>query len=155
MIVDRLENCEYYLKGNENYAKAFEFIRNFIKKELPAGRYEIDGDNVYAMVQTYTTQPGSEKKWEAHKKYIDIQFVAKGREIIGWAPVNRLNPCGEYSDEKDFVLLEEQEEETQVMLDEGFFAVLFPEDAHKPGCSWKADEDVVKIVAKVKVDSVD
>ncbi len=150
MIVDKLENCSMYYSVNAGLEKGFEFIKNYLQKELPAGRYDIDGDSVYAFVQSYDTIPAKAAKWETHKKYIDIQFIAGGREIIGWASVNALKPGTEYSEESDCTLYEDGEG-TDVKLKDRQFAILFPEDVHKPKCIWDKAVNVKKIVVKVKI----
>ena len=150
MIADIIKNSNLYTEKNPKFAKAFSFIEEFNKKNLPAGRYEIDGDNVYASVQTYETISENEAKWEAHKKYIDIQYVASGKEIIKWVNIQKLKPVTEYNEEKDIYLLD-GDEGMDIKLDSGSFLVLYPEDAHKPKCIWENIQKVVKIVVKVKV----
>lgn len=78
MISDRIINFEEYISLNKNLKKAFEFLKSADVDKLLDGRYEIDGENVFALVQSYRTKAENEVGWEAHKKYIDIQFIAKG-----------------------------------------------------------------------------
>ena len=147
MIIDSIKNCDIYSQTDENLKKGFEFIKNYLKNPLEAGRYEIDGDKVYAMVQEYETKaPG---KFEAHKKYIDIQFLVSGRELMGYANVSSLAPDTEYDAEKDFMLFEGKKGTTELILESGMFAVFYPEDGHMPGCMVECPEKVVKIVVKV------
>jgi biofilm protein TabA len=150
MIADSLKNYKLYLSINEGFEKAFGFIHQFLEKELPDGRYDIDGDRVYAMVQSYETIPESEAKWETHNLYIDLQYVAAGNEIIGWTNVKNLIPCVMYNSEKDYTLYEEKEG-TPVKLKDGDFTILFPEDAHKPKCIWGKSQAIKKIVVKIKL----
>ena len=79
MIIDTIKNCGLYAAGNENLKKGFEFIKEFLENPKAVGKYEIDGDNIYAIVQEYETKaPG---KFESHKKYTDIQFLVSGKEL--------------------------------------------------------------------------
>lgn len=149
MIVDHLKNYTMYLSVNSNMSKGFEFIRKYLENELPEGRYEVDGENVYAMVQSYETTPEKDKKWEAHKEYIDLQYVVCGKETIYWTHEKTLVPCAEYNSEKDYTLYEGPEG-TGVKLSNGYYSILFPEDAHKPGCIWDEKQTIKKIVVKVK-----
>lgn len=149
MIADRLENCTLYYAINPGFEKAFAFIRGYMKNELPDGRYDIDGEEVYALVQSYETLDEREVKWEAHKKYIDLQFVVKGKEIIGWKPVSELTAETEYDGKNDCILYA-ADEGTGIKLQNGWFAVLFPEDGHKPKCMWEKSQKVKKIVLKIK-----
>ena len=147
MIIDSIKNCDMYAQTNENLKKGFEFIKEYLKNPLEAGKYEIDGDKVYAVVQEYETKaPG---KFEAHKKYIDIQFIVSGRELIGYENIKALTPDTEYDAEKDFMLFERKKGTTELILDSGMFAVFYPEDGHMPGGFVDHPENVVKIVVKV------
>ena len=147
MIIDSIKNCDIYSQTDENLKKGFEFIKNYLKNPLEAGRYEIDGDKVYAMVQSYKTKaPG---KFESHKKYIDIQFIVSGTELIKYETVSELNVCTEYDAEKDFMLFDEKNNVTELILKDGMFAIFYPEDGHMPGLAANKPENVVKIVVKV------
>jgi len=147
MILDNIRNCEMYTAENKGLEKGFEFIKEYLKNPLEAGKYEIDGDKVYAVVQEYETKaPG---KFEAHKKYIDIQFIVSGKELIGYENIKALTPDTEYDAEKDFMLFEGKKGTTELILESGMFAVFYPEDGHMPGCMAESPEKVVKIVVKV------
>ena len=147
MIIDNIKNCDIYTQNNENLKKGFDFIKSYLNNPVEVGRYEIDGDNVYAIVQEYETKaPG---KFEAHKKYTDIQFLVSGKELIGYANINSLVPHTEYDAEKDFMLFDGNKCTTELILEDGMFAVFFPEDGHMPGCFTENPENVIKIVVKV------
>lgn len=151
MILDTLKNAEKYYKLDDNFRKAFEFLKANKLEELEAGRYEIDKDNVFAMVQAYTTSNESEIKWEAHRKYIDIQYVFEGTEVMGWYPAEKLTVKAEYSDEKDIAFYNEVDLWTKCILRAGEFAIFFPEDGHKPSCSVEKPLPVKKVVVKIKL----
>lgn len=150
MILDKLENSKLYFGAYKGFDKAFDFIAKFHDKELADGRYDIEGDQVYALVQSYETVPWSEMKWEAHKNYIDLQCVIKGREIIGYTHIDNLVPSVEYNVEKDVILFKENEG-IELKLQDMWFSILFPEDAHKPKCVWDKAEPIKKIIVKIKV----
>ncbi len=84
MIIVKINEAEELYDLDERMETALKYIENTDLNALENGRYEIDGDNIYAIVQDYQTKSQSEGKWEAHKKYIDIQCVIKGKEKIGW-----------------------------------------------------------------------
>ena len=150
MIVDVLKNNARYIGLHPGFAKAFAFLEA-AQKELPeVGRYEIDGDKVYALVQQYNTVPSSDAKWEAHKKYIDIQFVHEGTEVIAWDSIENL-PAGEPFDEAKDRYLYYGEDKSPVELHAGTFAIYFPEDLHRPKEQYKTSSPVTKIVIKVLV----
>ncbi len=150
MIVDVLKNHARYDGLHSGFKKAFAFLEE-AQKELPAvGRYELDGDKVYAMVQQYDTVSESETKWEAHKEYIDIQFVHAGCEVIAWDTIENL-PSGEVFDDAKDRYLFKGEKKSPVELHAGTFAIYFPEDLHRPKEQYKKASPVTKIVVKVKV----
>jgi YhcH/YjgK/YiaL family protein len=116
-----------------------------------AGRHDIDGDSVYALVQQYQTRPAAGMP-EAHRRYIDIQFIARGREVIHWTP---LAACSEvalpYDAEKDAGFFAAPSTMVPVRLTAGQFTIFFPDDAHAPCSAWDGPEDVLKVVVKVAV----
>lgn len=136
---------------NELFEKAFAFLRKSDLSALPLGRVEIDGDNVFANVQEYVTVDPSEKDFEAHRAYYDVQYVVSGEEIMQVAPLADLEPCSEFDESNDFGLYRGKGRYTDVVLREGQLCVVGPEDAHKPGCMIEAPAPVRKIVVKVKV----
>ena len=98
---------------------------------LPCGRNDIDGDALYVNVAEYDSKAFEDCKFEAHKRYIDVQVVASGIERIDSQVIAKCE-AGEFDEEGDFMLLE-GEAATQVILEPGSFAAYFPDDAHKPG----------------------
>ena len=149
MIIDKLSNSHLYSGLGERIIKAFDYLTqpDFSKKEL--GKYEIDGDNIFAIVNEYQTKDASEGKLEAHKKYIDVQFVAKGSELMGYAPLGNQKVIDEYNEQNDIIFYSGEKSFTQV--DEGMFAIFFPTDVHLPGIKAADKSYVKKIVIKVKV----
>ena len=87
MIVDRLENWSFYAGLPPRIVRALEFLRDTDLAALSLGRHELDGDRLFALVQEYTTKPIEQCKWEAHRRYCDVQFVARGAEFIN--PIRR------------------------------------------------------------------
>ncbi len=119
---------------------------------LPVGRYDLAGDDVFVLVQEMTTRPKSEQKAEIHRKYIDVQFVVKGREAIGVAVDTGNNEIKEdFLAERDVLFYENMENESTLVLAAGDFAILFPSDVHRPLCQVAGPEAVRKVVVKVRV----
>ena len=97
MIIDRIENANLYKNIGERISKSFDYIKTTNLKNLPAGKYPIDGENIFALVSEYKTKLESEGKLEAHKKYIDVQYVLNGEELIGYFPfLQSLIICTKY-----------------------------------------------------------
>ncbi len=151
MIYDSLKNCDRYAPAHDGFSKAFDFIKKAQAEKLSEGRYEIDGDRVYAFIQKYTSKLESESSFEAHKRYIDIQCILSGVEVMQFADVEAFTPSCEYNDERDVVFFNDREKVGTVVVREGEYGVFFPWDAHKPGMCFNASPaEVCKIVVKVK-----
>jgi biofilm protein TabA len=150
MIVDKLENIGCYRGISENLDKAIDFLIKNDVNDLDVGRHEIDGDKVYALAQSNTTLDPSQVKYEAHRKYIDIQCFGQGNETIYCAQVSEMEIDTEYSEKDDAMFLKDTENIPAIMKP-GTFAILFPQDAHKPCCIHKQPNHVKKVVVKVAV----
>ena len=151
MIIDNLKNCELYFGVNKNFEKAFEFIKKACNENLPVGKYEIDGKDVYAMVQEYDTKPEENGKFEGHRKYIDIQFIVSGEEKMELMDISKAVAKTEYNEERDFLFFENTDKANKTVFTGGEYGIFFPWDIHKPGLSAKAESNAVrKIVVKVK-----
>jgi len=149
MIFDSIENAEMYYGLNGRIKTAFEFIKKTNFETLNEERVEIDGDNIFAMIQKYKTRNSEDAKWEAHRKYIDIQFMVTGAENMGFVLQDYLEIIEEYNPEKDVEFLEGLGDYVQV--NENEFVIFFPDDAHMPGLKIKENEMVHKVVVKVKI----
>ena len=151
MVVDRIENLHLYTSLSEDIAKAFGILKQADFTTKKEGRYEADGDNLYYIVQRYTTKPIEQGRLEAHKKYIDIQFVASGEELLGHAPLGNLETDVAYDEAADVAFYKMPDGITTVDLRAGMFCVLFPQDVHMPGCRTGAAANVLKVVIKVRI----
>lgn len=136
-----------YLSGR--FRMAYDFLKQPALCDLPLGRNEIDGDEVYANVLEYDTVPACEKQLEAHRDYYDVQFVVSGEELIQYAPAYELPIVQNYIEDDDYALLETPACVSSVTLRAGDLAIFAPEDAHKPGCTLDTPSHVRKIVVKV------
>jgi YhcH/YjgK/YiaL family protein len=151
MILDNLSQCDHYKALSPRFAKAFEYLKKF-DGSAKNGRYDLDGDTVFALVQRYTTKPSEQGQFEAHRKYIDVQFVFAGRETILWAPLESLKDVNMAYDEKqDAALFKLVPTSTPLRLSPGQFTILYPADGHVPCCQWDGASEVTKVVVKVKV----
>lgn len=152
MIKDNIQKAEKYYNISENIKIGLEYIRNTDFESFENGRYEIS-DAVYANVQDYISKNDDEGKFEAHKQYIDIQYIVKGEEKIGVEGVENFSPITQYDKEKDIVFLSPYRDiKAQfILLKEKEFMILFPEDAHKPSIAIDSPAYVKKVVVKVRV----
>lgn len=146
MIIDRITNAHLYVDLGPGIKRAFNYIQLTDFLALNVGRYEIEGPNMYVMVQEYATKPKDQGRWEAHRRYIDLHYIIRGTERIGYAHLSRLAP-GVYDADKDFLAL--SGEGDFLTLASGGFMLLMPEDAHMPGISADAPGLVKKAVVKI------
>lgn len=149
MIIDKLTNAGLYSQINKRIASALKYLKNSDFENVETGRHNIDGDNIYALINDYMTKSRTEANLESHKKYIDVQYISKGSELMGYAALKGQSPVKEYDEEKDYLLFDE--EPSFITFSEGMFAILFPDDMHMPGIAAGALSEVRKIVVKVKI----
>jgi biofilm protein TabA len=152
MVIDKLENAHLYTGLSVKIQKGLEVLKDESLSEKKDGRYEVDGENIYYIIQRYATRPIKAGKLEAHRKYIDIQFTASGEEVIGHSFLGRLNIEEPYDRAKDVIFYKVPEKINTIRLSEGTFCILFPQDGHMPGCQAASPCEVLKIVVKVKID---
>ena len=146
MIFDHIGNHEKYGKMHPYFREAFAFLAN--AGDLQNGRHELSG-GMYANVSEGDARPEDEMQFEAHRKYIDLQFLISGSERLIWGDGNRLPHVTEYSEENDCYFLSGKGQGIDVYP--GDFYILYPEDAHKPGCSAGMPSHYRKIIVKVPV----
>ena len=150
MIIDKIENAKLYTGLSESIAKGLEIIQDKSLFEKEDGKYEIDGDNLFILVQHYTTKDKEEMLFEAHKNYIDIQAIIDGEETIGYALTETLKVVQPYK--PDVTKYADPPVFTEVKLAKGMFAIFYPDDAHKPCYDYRAGKsNVHKVVVKVKI----
>jgi biofilm protein TabA len=148
MIYDKLALFSRYAGLGKKLSTALSYLATQDFTATRPGRIDIQGDDLYALVQEYTTRPVGQGVWEAHRCYIDVQNMVSGQERIFFAPVETMQ-LGTYVEEKDFLSM--TGDGSPLDLFAGFFVVFFPEDAHMPGLQVGTPEFVRKIVIKLAV----
>ena len=152
MILDQLKNAKQYEGIHAGVDKALEAMKQYTSDNYPLGKVEIDGDNVFLLLNCYETRSKEESKAEAHRKYIDVMYMVEGAETIYVKSVDSLKHItAEYTPEMEALLGDTDEDATAVRLEAGSFVVLFPQDAHSPACYADGKQTVKKIIGKVKV----
>jgi biofilm protein TabA len=141
-----------YFKNKDRWEKAFMFFKDNDLESLDLKRYDIDGDSLFAIVSEYRTKDPDTAEFEAHRKYIDIQYVISGKEIINIAPISTVKKIlSPYNAEKDIEFVTVEKETDHLATPDKFF-IFFPGDAHRPGIKDEANSNVRKIVLKVWID---
>lgn len=152
MIFDNIKNCKMYYGVNPKFEKAFEFIQNAVEKKIEPGRYEIDGKEIYALVQSYDSKLKDETKAEGHNNYIDIQYIIDGQELMGCMEITNAVINCEYDPEKDVAFYEDSEKLTYCVASKGDFCIFYPHDIHRPGMACNnTPSSVQKIVVKIHI----
>ena len=148
MIFDTLEHSSLYEGCHPSFSRAFAWLKKF-DTSTPDGRYEIDGQQVVAIVQRYQTAPSVAKKWETHRLHGDIQVVYLGSELVGHALRDQLIVHTPYNTERDAEFYEPPSIPSSLLtLNESSFAVFLPHDAHQPGVMVNHPAAVLKVVVK-------
>ncbi|HEU4455182.1 MAG TPA: YhcH/YjgK/YiaL family protein [Longimicrobium sp.] len=150
MILTTLEEADRYAVLAPGIDTGLAWLRAF-DPATPDGRHPIDGDDVFVLVQSYDTVPGTEKRFEAHRRHIDLQLVHSGTERILIAPTPELRVETEYVEEDDIVFFTDPKVSSSILMRTGDLAILHPRDAHKPGCMAGGRDPVRKLVVKVRI----
>ncbi len=149
MIVDHLSHAALYAGVTKNLSLAFDFLHRADLQTLAAGRYELAGDDAFALVQDYTTKPATDAKWESHRKYLDVQFIVSGIESMGYGYIDGFTVTKDYDEAADFLLYAGKGNE--LTMTPGTFAILYPHDVHRPTVAVGEPSAVRKVVVKVRV----
>lgn len=151
MILDHLSRSAAYEPLHPHFPKAFAYLRSF-DPSTPDGKYEIDGRDLVAIVQRYTTARSADKMWEAHRIHGDIQGVIRGLEFCGHTDQARLAVTKPYDAEKDVEKYAAPTEPSALLtLGHGNFAVFHPQDAHQPGVQLDSPAEILKVVIKFRL----
>ena len=151
MIVDQLSASAAYASLHPLFPKAFAYLRSF-DVQTEDGKYELQGQDLIAIVQRYQTAPSADKLWEAHQIYGDIQVVYHGLENCGHADQKSLVVTKPYIAEKDVEKYAAPTAPSALLtLGRGNFAVFHPQDGHQPGVQIGASGEILKVVIKFRL----
>lgn len=131
MILSTIKDGATYSGISPLIKEAIEWLQNWNEADFKPGKAELPG-GIIVKFQEPALVPAEKARFEAHKRFIDIQVPLKGVEIMGWAPIDDLkNVIEPYNEEKDVVFLGDS---TQNLINvyPGQMAIFFPEDAHAP-----------------------
>jgi len=132
MILDSLSQAERYLKLHPLFPRAFEFLRNTDLKALTPGKHDVQGEQIFAIVETSAGRTRAEAQLECHRRYIDIQLVLAGIDEMGWKPLAECNdPATDYDAARDIRFFHDAPS-SWIATPPGSFCLFFPDDAHAP-----------------------
>lgn len=148
MVLDRLARAPLYGGLSPILQRALTCLASTDWEGAATGRLDFEGDDLFALVSDYDTRPSADVPWEAHRRYIDVQYVHRGIEQVGYAASDTLQ-LGPYDAGRDLVTA--TGDGAFFTLPAGSFAILWPDDVHRPGIAIERPQAVRKVVLKVAV----
>lgn len=149
MIYGNLKDIDRYSFLKQREQEALKYAAQNALAELESGKHDVDGDRLYFNLAEYETKLPEEGFWEAHRQYVDIHVMLRGKEKIFVNFMNRMQ-AGEFESDKDYLPLEGSES-GYVLLQEGDFLICYPEDAHMTGIMTGQKEQIKKAIFKVQI----
>jgi biofilm protein TabA len=147
MIVEPLDQLPRYFGLHPLFQKADDFLNLAERQGFPEGRYPLDGEKLIAIVSTGDREIGAQL--EAHRRYIDIQYIMSGVDRIGWRPVATCQDIASaYAIEQDKIFFADAPA-AWIDVPPGCFAIFFPNDAHVP---LSGEGTVKKVILKVELE---
>lgn len=147
MVSGHLQDIMQYAGLSDRLARAMAYLQQTDFTTMAPGKYEVEGNTIFAIVNEFMTKPQEACEPETHRKYIDIQFMVSGKERFGWAPLLQQKPLAPYSEEQD-LLLYHPENLNYLNLSAGMFILFYPTDIHMPEICVDEPELVKKVVMK-------
>ncbi len=151
MIIDRIQNRAFYRQLGPRVGEALEYLATTDFAKMPDGKYKLDGPRMFALVQRYRPKPLTEIAWEAHREFIDVQYIGAGAERMGYVPLSNLLPIKQdYDPDRDIIFYEAQGD--LFTVSEGSFVVFAPEDVHAPALAVDRPDavgEILKVVVKI------
>ena len=152
MITSTLSQLHHYKIISPNFAKGIQYALSTDFATLEPGKYAVDGEEVFAIVNEYTTKPLSECDPESHRDYADIQLLVAGVERFGYAPLTGQPETTPYDPEEDIAYYTLPAEDlSYITLRPGEFIIFFPSDIHQPEVFLHQPDPVRKVIIKVAV----
>lgn len=150
MIYDHLSNINIYKGLSDEIYTGLKFLQQ-AKPDLANGEYQLN-PRVKAIVSEYETKPVNEYGYEAHRRFIDIQYVLCGTERVCCLPIERLKRTKPYSEENDAAFYTAECQPLEMTIGGGYFTIFYPQDGHMPCLSVDEPKMVKKVVVKVEIE---
>ena len=148
-----LKNLSKYSSIIPHSQEIFRYLNAVNISSLENGKIQIEGESAFVLIQEYMTRRESEKRWESHRKYIDIQIVLEGQEFMDYSPSAVLTPQDDYSEENDIIFYRDDSQgHGRLFVPQDHFCIFFPGEAHKPGLHVSREVAIKKAVIKASMD---
>ena len=151
MIFDTMKNISFYHGLSANMDCAIDTLINTDFTKLDAGRYEVNGDKVFYMIQEPQLKEEENALYEVHQKYADIQLALTDGETILALPIDQIEEWQPFDESKDIGFSANSEPGIPLDMKSGCFAIFFPQDAHMPCLRGGDEKSCRKVVVKVKL----
>jgi YhcH/YjgK/YiaL family protein len=151
ILTDDLQNWEKH-RNLQAMADAFRFLARPDLRTLETGRHDIQGNDIYALIQRSESRPIESAEFEAHRLYLDIQYLISGDEYIAVTPQQGLKVSKPYDESKDIEFYLRPAKYEKIVMRPGRFVVLYPRDAHLPNCHPDRPGPLHKVVVKVRLE---
>lgn len=149
--IDKMEFEKRYHAHQDRWDKAFLFLKQNNLDSIKPGRYAVDGENVYAEVTEKESTEFDKSKWHSHRKYSDVQYIIRGKDKVGVAPVASLTITVPYDSTKgDSQSYSPDSKGKYYIATQGSFFIFFPTDAHRPFIKINGYETTKRIILKVR-----
>jgi YhcH/YjgK/YiaL family protein len=149
MILDKIENIQFYSRIGERLKEAFDYITVTDFFGMTIGKHEINAE-MFVLVNDYITKTNKAEILEAHKKYIDVQYLLAGNELIEYESYDNHLISQVYDEVNDY-LFYKPNGTSKLKFTKGMVAVFFPDDLHMPGIIDGNPSSIKKIVVKILI----
>jgi len=152
VIFDRIKNLNKY--SIPKVQAILGFIARNDCANFPDGEHEIEGRDLFVRVMSYVPKPAQENKFETHQVHADVQYIARGIELMQVARPEDLTPLTDYDTKSDYRFYKADKRITDLVVKEGEFTVFYPGEPHRPSCLYQNEQGKVKkLVFKIRMDS--
>lgn len=159
MIHDHIDNLTRYAAITPHLNTVAKYMDENNLMAMTPNQYEVDGDSVFLLHQEFKPHPPAEAFWEAHRNYIDVQIILRGREQFGWFSVTESTPVKKaYDTDRDVTFFQppanpSEDETTWFTVGSSEFVIFYPQDAHAPcvQAPGSGSEKILKAVFKILV----
>jgi len=132
------------------YPDIYQYISSTQFVKIEDGRYDING-NTYVNIETYTTESFEHRRYESHRRYIDLQCVLSGEENLYVHDIKTLVPCTDYDIEKDIIFYKRDYKMEPIKLNPQICVELYPNDGHMPCVMFDKPRKIRKAVFKILI----
>ena len=134
----------------EKLTEALDYIQNLDKSTLTPGKHEVNDEFFYNYMEYEAKEP-TDSIYEAHKNYVDIQYIVEGQERVDVSFEAYMELDTPYDAEKDIMFFKNPTESFSRILGADEYIIVLPHELHKPGQKVGENGNVKKIVGKVRV----